>query len=135
MLFTVLLTACGGTPTPATNPGGQVQTGDGFQIKYSPEPAAFSAAVGTAQTLTIGIDITNPNLANVKVSVSNGDKVSVSPSSHIVADNGTLALTVTVDAAASAGDDPFFWVYIEGVDTKDTPLTAAKVQKFQWTLQ
>ncbi|MGL4609983.1 MAG: hypothetical protein ACRCYY_09905 [Trueperaceae bacterium] len=134
LLLLIVLIAC--SQTEENNPddtGKQIK--DGFMVEYTPTPSTFGPGTGATETLTVSVDITKPEgIANIKISVSPGDLVQVSPSSTIVADNSMTQLKVTVKNTASSGDDPFFYVYIEGVDIQNRSVTSASVQRFQWTL-
>lgn len=132
LLFIVLLSACGTTPSTPNDGSSGTQITDSFKLTY-PKSGEFSVARGMSAPFAVTVNITKPDVVGkVKITLSPGPGVNITPGSEAQLKNGQ---TYTFDIAVLENTTqlkPFFNFIAEGVGDGSQELIQAK---FQWTIE
>jgi hypothetical protein len=133
LLSVVLLGGCGSTPSNPNDGSGGTQITDSFKLTYSRNAGEFSVARGATEPFIVTVNITKPDVVEkVKVTLSTGPGVDITPSSEAELKNGqsyTFNVSVLNDTTQLK---PFFNFVAEGIGEGSQELIQAR---FQWTIE
>jgi hypothetical protein len=133
LLFVVLLSSCGSnTPSTPNDGSSGTQATDTFNLTFSKASGDFRVERATTEPFTVTANITNPNVKEVKVTLSPGPGVDITPSSEAKIKHGqsyTFNVSVLNDTTQLK---PFFNFVAQGVGEGSQELIQSK---FQWTIQ
>ncbi len=133
LLFAVtLLSSCGSSPSKPNDGTTGTQTTETFKLTYSKTSGDFVVARGATEPFTVTVAISDPAVKEVKITLSPGPGVDITPSSEAKLKTGqshTFNVAVLNDTTQLK---PFFNFVAEGLGEGSQELIQSK---FQWTIQ
>ena len=135
-----LLAACSSVSPSQPAGSGSGGQGGGATLSSTPTPETLTLGKGETQTLTVSVTRTSPEVAKVRLDITEGADVLVSPNSLFVTfeegDTATAELQVSVGASPSPGNaNPFFYIYGQPLNEKGKSVGGGTPKlSYQWSL-